>query len=1070
MKRMQTMLGATWFSSVRTSAMLILRLTVLLGLGAAALFSCRFLFEEPTPQPGSNTLSLELQRPFDVHRQNSQWLPAYRCGRHDRMRLVATLSGPPTSALPVQWEASVPIPGDSLAQHLAQRTPQGSNLVDALSFRTLPEATNCPRVWPEGARTLSCEVADLTTLFPQCGDTPEVGWLARIRVGQGDAVMTSLAPGLLMGTAAHLESGCLAALEEAYTLAQQPTESGNESAVQAYTRARIQCVQEGYPDSAVVAWRGEVSLQRRLLTGTAQERFSAAVSSLPLKENAHLLQLSRARALLVQLALDANRMQEALELATSLHRLAEEVGRPELSLEAALSDSLFGLALPDVALAWRAQLELEELTSRMGDAQKELDVRERGMFSRDALGLSEAALQEAAQLFPRVRSLQDSVKGSGRRANTNVGVLLKDIPHGSRGALDALFHSVRPYLETDLSHPDVTAQLQVAQSAVSVRSASLALAQALFLDNYWTFQPEGNHAEMANEALNLAATSLQLRPADIPLAKRWLSEARGLLERDGSVPVMRQAELLELERELALQQKDRSEAEQADARLRSLRQNVKEGEAGNEGIFSIDGEDLLLEARLQELAGDRRGALELLFQAVDLESEAASQAGLAGFAHSYLMRHRAVGDALLEALPLASEAEKATWLSAYHAVHSVRCLPSRSSILDRPVDPSAWSRYLELTQTRADLRRTLAGLRYVDRQEREAERRQVEASWRSAWQAVHRCVEPTPQQHTIDALRESLPSDAEVWVLAALPSHVRGVRIRKTGLETVDVPLEREALVELRAVFVNSEEPPRSLSPRDRSTLEKLTALLPPGRPLSTRLALVLDPFLDGIPIEMLSQAGQPLAERHSISYADSLATLSARRNRGTEDVLRSVTVGVELGVSEETTRSRARALVNALADLGITADVLVGDELTPESLEARVRGATFVQLMVHGASSPFDPLGARLELKNRALTVPELQRLPLQSSVVFLSACQSGPGGVHGAALVQALHAAGARSVVASRWKLPMEWVQIITPAFYQNLKAGMDVASSLRQATLMARGEGEARGLLWLSGDPGW
>lgn len=143
-------------------------------------------------------------------------------------------------------------------------------------------------------------------------------------------------------------------------------------------------------------------------------------------------------------------------------------------------------------------------------------------------------------------------------------------------------------------------------------------------------------------------------------------------------------------------------------------------------------------------------------------------------------------------------------------------------------------------------------------------------------------------------------------------------------------------------------------------------------------------------------------------------------------------------------------------------------DDATLERLEAEVSNAAIVHLATHGLSgSRWRPGDGGLVLAQPAsgngsafLTTDRLLRTWNarlgRCDLVFLSACDTGRSFTSGETnwgLPWAFIAVGARSVVASRWRLDDEAAGGTAAAFYQAWLAGADKAAALLAAKVQAR-----------------
>ena len=160
-----------------------------------------------------------------------------------------------------------------------------------------------------------------------------------------------------------------------------------------------------------------------------------------------------------------------------------------------------------------------------------------------------------------------------------------------------------------------------------------------------------------------------------------------------------------------------------------------------------------------------------------------------------------------------------------------------------------------------------------------------------------------------------------------------------------------------------------------------------------------------------------------------------------------------------------AREEVRRIAELFENASTHVGSEATEEratTLDKRVR---IVHFATHGYLDDRFPLDSAVVLSladdlpsprpNGLLQAWEIfERVRLEADLVVLSACESAlatqEGGEGLLGLTQAFQYAGARSVLASLWRVQDDSTAELMVRFYRNLRAGNSKAEALRAAQL--------------------
>jgi CHAT domain-containing protein/Tfp pilus assembly protein PilF len=178
----------------------------------------------------------------------------------------------------------------------------------------------------------------------------------------------------------------------------------------------------------------------------------------------------------------------------------------------------------------------------------------------------------------------------------------------------------------------------------------------------------------------------------------------------------------------------------------------------------------------------------------------------------------------------------------------------------------------------------------------------------------------------------------------------------------------------------------------------------------------------------------------------------------------------------------------------------LLGSAATEDALRRRIGSADVVHLATHGYLHPHRPMSSGMLLAvpagagrpaenagdrsaesagDGALLAWEIMsQLKLRAELVVLAACESGRGeNVRGEGIVgltRALQYAGARSIVASQWRVSDTGTRALMVAMHRNLRAGMAKDEALRRAMAAVRADPKtAHPYYWapffLIGDPG-
>ena len=124
----------------------------------------------------------------------------------------------------------------------------------------------------------------------------------------------------------------------------------------------------------------------------------------------------------------------------------------------------------------------------------------------------------------------------------------------------------------------------------------------------------------------------------------------------------------------------------------------------------------------------------------------------------------------------------------------------------------------------------------------------------------------------------------------------------------------------------------------------------------------------------------------------------------------------------------------------------------TQEALSKASQTARLLHLACHGEFHAQNPLFSGLALEDGWLTTLEVFNLQLQTSLVTLSACQTGRAAIGAgdelSGLMCAFLAAGAASLLLSHWTVADQSTAAFMARFYQELSTGASKEEALRSA----------------------
>jgi CHAT domain-containing protein len=241
---------------------------------------------------------------------------------------------------------------------------------------------------------------------------------------------------------------------------------------------------------------------------------------------------------------------------------------------------------------------------------------------------------------------------------------------------------------------------------------------------------------------------------------------------------------------------------------------------------------------------------------------------------------------------------------------------------------------------------------------------------------------------------------------------------------------------------------------------QRLLGPLLPAMQDSDRLLISPNGPLHGIPFAALEVEGRPLVARWSTSVLPAAETLLERRAESTPATATLILGDPLWGKGEDAIPGSAEEARRVADLLGSSASLYVGKAATETVFreEAPLRGR--IHLAAHGRPNSLSPARAYIQLapgkgQDGRLEAVEIASMSLPASLVVLSGCETGvEGGLsRGSAegderigLARAFLAAGARSVVATLWKIDDREAQAYIPELYPLLE-GRSPAEALAE-----------------------
>ncbi|MGP1273555.1 MAG: CHAT domain-containing protein [Phycisphaerales bacterium] len=294
---------------------------------------------------------------------------------------------------------------------------------------------------------------------------------------------------------------------------------------------------------------------------------------------------------------------------------------------------------------------------------------------------------------------------------------------------------------------------------------------------------------------------------------------------------------------------------------------------------------------------------------------------------------------------------------------------------------------------------------------------------------------------SLDAVRARLSDRSVLLCIASMGEALATVAVRREGVELLPASLgAREARSKLAAL---------------QELIDRSLVRLATGRSPSVSMRESINGLLDELGDGILGDAAAWLTDRVGVCLPTDLSMLpiAALRVGRRAVVSRCTPVHVPSPSWVRTVPSADRSglLVAGASDTlapGIERELDAIEQDRPDALVLRGERATIsaiadaaasvssVHLACHAAYTPVDPMGSRVRLADGWHSARRIAELDLRGAEVVLGGCESGAVDAVAAGeqfgLVRAALLAGARTVLASRWRLHDQAAAELLPAIH--------------------------------------
>ncbi|MFB3065856.1 MAG: CHAT domain-containing protein [Planctomycetota bacterium] len=250
---------------------------------------------------------------------------------------------------------------------------------------------------------------------------------------------------------------------------------------------------------------------------------------------------------------------------------------------------------------------------------------------------------------------------------------------------------------------------------------------------------------------------------------------------------------------------------------------------------------------------------------------------------------------------------------------------------------------------------------------------------------------------------------------------------------------------------------PAGILESTRANLAKLATLL--LEPVAAHLEgrrLVIAPHgvLHHLPFHALPWGDGWVADRFEVVYTPSAAVYGfCRRAQPRADGPACI-----LGLPDEAA-PEIESEVRSVAEVLESEDLYIGEQATLERLREVAGRARILHVATHGMFRREQPMLSAIRLADTWINLYEIYSLKLDAELVVLSTCESGTADVTGGdeilGLTRGFLYAGARSLLASQWRVHDGTAAEFMRYFYERLRETDDVAAAHNEAMAKVRTE---------------